>query len=446
MVPDSFAGNSITRDCAVCNTLDDSAPNIGNVHWPAFVCFQQPDDFLRHTGSFFRSLRESGFPVCSQMMNDRRSSAVLDCPHREACGACSFLGRDYESQLRLKQEGLEDALREGKVPRGSAEILPTLPSPRIEGYRNRAKMSISSSRGAGVSLGYFQRRSREVVDAKSCPVLVPELLETTRRLRKLLNTSTAFPFELRHIDLRCGSDPEVQHLTLVLRSEKMLRLPVEAISKSCPSVAGIAVNLNPKGGAQVIKGKIEPLAGLREVFVEVDDIRLRVSPGSFFQVNLSLLPEIHRLMAEFLGSGSLLIDLYAGVGTHGFAMRKLFGRVLCVEGVRASVADARATIRADGLESVEILASPVLRSLKRLKSEKPSAVILNPSRAGADSAALDAISASTARRVAYLSCEPTTLARDLVRLLAGGFKLKTIRAVDMMPQTRQVEALAFLER
>jgi len=325
-------------------------------------------------------------------------------------------------------------------------MLPTLPSPQIEGYRNRAKMSLSSSRDGAVRLGYFQRRSREVVDAQSCRILVPELLETTRRLRRLLNSSRAFPFELRHIDLRCGTDPTSQHLTLVLKSEAMRRLPIEDISRSCPAVEGIAVNLNPRGGAQVIKGKIEPLAGVREVFVEVDDVRLRVSPASFFQVNLSMLPEIHHLMADFLGSGALLIDLYAGVGTHGLALRRQFKRVLCIEGVRASVADARATIRAEKLDAVEVVASPVLRSLKRLKSEKPSAFILNPSRAGADAPVLDAISASAASRVVYLSCEPSTLARDLVRLLGGGFKLKSIRAVDMMPQTQQVEALAFLER
>jgi len=379
-------------------------------------------------------------------MSTHATSSVSTCPHRQLCGACSYLGRDYGSQLKLKEGILRDALREADVPRDAARILPTLPSPRTEGYRNRAKMSLSSDRAGNVRLGYFQRRSRDVVDAPSCTVLLPELLETTCRLRKLFNSRVSFPFELRHIDLRCGSDPSIQHLSLVLRSEKMKKLPVEAILDACPAVAGVAVNLNPGSGPQVLKGRIEPLEGCREVFVEVDDIRLRVSPASFFQVNLLILPEIHRQMREFLGEGRLLIDLYAGVGTHGIALRKNFDRVLCVEGVRSSVADARATIRAAGLSSIEIIASPVLRSLRRIKTEKPSAFILNPSRAGADGPVLDAIVSSTANRIVYLSCDPSTLARDLLRLLGGGFRLKTIRAVDMMPQTRQVEALALLER
>ena len=326
------------------------------------------------------------------------------------------------------------------------KILPTLPSPMIEGYRNRAKMAISSDRDHRSSLGYFQRRSREVVDAPDCGVLIPELLETTRRLRRLLNSPTRFPFSLRHIDLRCGSDPKQQHLTLVIKAETLPKLPVEAIADACPHIAGIGVNLNPKGGSQVIKGRIDPLWGVREVFVNSGDLSLRVSPGSFFQVNLGLLPEIHSRMAEFLGKGRLLIDLYAGVGTHGLALRQDFRRVLCVEGVRSSVADGRASIKAGRVDNVEILANPIHRALRRLRSEKPEAVIINPSAVGADAPALEAIIDSPARRLAYLSCDPTTLTRDLAVLINGGFKLVTAQAIDMMPQTRQVEALALMRR
>lgn len=370
---------------------------------------------------------------------------TVDCPHRVECGACSLLCRPYGEQLDLKRRRLSEILNETMrlAPR---QILGTLPSPRIVGYRNRAKMAISSDRAHRSKLGYFQRRSREVVDAPDCGVLVPELLETTRRLRGLLNSRVRFPFALRHIDLRCGSDPTRQHLTLVIRADKLPKLPLEAVAEACPLVAGIGVNLNPKGGAQVVKGPIEPVLGAREVFVTVAGLELRVSPGSFFQVNLGLLPEIHSRMAEFLGSGGLLVDLYAGVGTHGLALRESFRRVLCVEGVRSSVADARASITAGRVERVEVLASPLRRAIRRLRSERPDAVILNPSAAGAESAVLEAIVGSPARRLAYLSCDPATLARDLGMLVRGGFELATVQAVDMMPQTSQIEALALLRR
>jgi len=370
---------------------------------------------------------------------------TVDCPHRVECGACSLLRQPYGEQLERKRRWLMDAFAK-KVRYKKDQILPTLPSPQIEGYRNRAKMAISTDRDRRSALGYFQRRSREVVDAPDCGVLVPELLETTRNLRSLLNSSVRFPFVLRHIDLRCGNDPTQQHLTLVVKAETLPKLPIDAIADACPHIAGIGVNLNPGRGPQVIKGPIEPVYGVREVFVDAAGLSLRVSPGSFFQVNLGLLSEIHSRMAEFLDGGKLLVDLYAGVGTHGLALRQRFRRVLCVEGVRSSVADGRASIKAGHVNNVEILASPIHRAQRRLRSERPDAIILNPSAAGADPPTLEMIVQSPARRVAYLSCDPATLVRDLAALIDGGFRLVTIQAIDMMPQTRQVEALAFLRR
>jgi 23S rRNA (uracil1939-C5)-methyltransferase len=370
---------------------------------------------------------------------------TVDCPHRVECGACSLLRQRYGEQLERKRRWLTDAFAK-KVRYKKDQILPTLPSPQIEGYRNRAKMAISTDRDRRSALGYFQRRSREVVDAPDCGVLVPELLETTRSLRRLLNSSVRFPFVLRHIDLRCGSDPTQQLLTLVIKAETLPKLPLDAISEACPHIAGMGVNLNPGRGPQVIKGPIDPVHGVREVYVDSAGLSLRVSPGSFFQVNLGLLPEIHSRMAEFLDGGKLLVDLYAGVGTHGLALRQQFRRVLCVEGVRSSVADGRASIKAGRVDNVEILANPIHRAQRRLRSERPDAIILNPSAAGADPSTLEMIVQSPARRVAYLSCDPATLVRDLAALIDGGFRLVTVQAIDMMPQTRQVEALVFLRR
>ncbi len=370
---------------------------------------------------------------------------TVDCPHRVACGACSFLLQPYGAQLERKRQRLFDVLGE-TLRLDRRQVLPTVPSPRVQGYRNRAKMTISSDRERTSSLGYFQRKSRTVVDAPDCGVLIPELLETTRQFRRLLNESRKFPFNLRHIDLRCGTEATRQHLTLVIKAGTTPRLPIEEIAEACPHLVGIGINLNPKGGAQVIKGPIEPVFGAREIHVESAGMSLRVSPGSFFQVNLGLLPEIHSRMGEFFGKGDLLIDLYAGVGTHGLALRRLFRRVLCVEGVRSSVADARASIKIGKVTNVEILADPIHRTLRRLAEEKPDAVILNPSAVGADQPALQGVIASTARSVAYLSCDPATLGRDLAMLIEGGFNLVSVQAVDMMPQTRQVESLALLRR
>ena len=369
----------------------------------------------------------------------------LHCTHGAECGACTLLGVRYADQLARKREALGSVLRRYERLR-SATLLACMPSPVTVGYRNRTKMAIGISRQADVRVGYFRPGTREIVDAPDCRVLVPEILQTTRLLRAFLAGTRDIPRELRHLDLRCGSDPARQHLTLVFRTTTCPEFPAERLRRACPAIDGISVNLNPSAGPQVLRGAIQPMWGEREVWVDCAGLRLRVSPGSFFQVNLALLPLIHERIAAFLGRGKVLADLYAGVGTHGLALRKSFERVVLVEGVRSAVADLKATIRSHDISETEVVSASVERALGRLGRQAPDAVILNPSRAGAHESVLEAIAAAPVARLAYLSCEPTTLCRDLDLLERLGFKTQTVQPLDMMPQTSQVEALVLLER
>ena len=371
--------------------------------------------------------------------------STIHCPHDEECGACALLGVGYPAQLERKRQFLADALGRYRTL-ARAKVMPCLSSPLLEKYRNRAKMAVGLSKVGPVRLGYFRSGTREIVDAHSCRVLIPELLETSRALRELLHSRAPIPRALRHVDIRCGSDPERQHLILVLRSDKQLRLPLERIHRACRHVDGISVNLNPSAGPQVIKGRIEHLGGEREVYVETAGIHLRISPGSFFQVNLSLLPAIHRLMSDFFEGGEVLADLYSGVGTHGLVLGRQFHRVVCVEGVRSAVADTKATIKRHRITNTTVIAKPIERSLARLREAQADCVVLNPSRAGAKSSVLEALVASAVRRIVYLSCDPQTLSRDLDLLVGSGFRLVSAQPIDMMPQTRQVEALVCLRR
>ena len=251
---------------------------------------------------------------------------------------------------------------------------------------------------------------------------------------------------LRNIDVRGGTDPARQHLTLVFRATECPSFPLDGLRKRCPAVNGISVNLNPTTGPQVIRGAVRPLWGEREIWVNHAGVRLRVSPAAFFQVNLALLPTVHHLMEGFFERGDVLADLYAGVGTHGLALRRRFRRLLFAEGNRTAVADLKSTARAHGITDLRISPVAVERGLDRLRDEAPDAVVLNPSRAGAGPEVLDAVSHCPVTKLAYLSCDPKTLCRDLDLLCRKGFTIRSVQPIDMMPQTRQVEALALLTR
>lgn len=370
---------------------------------------------------------------------------VVSCAHADACGACSLLSVAYASQLQRKRGTLATALGKHHSLRG-IRPLPCIPSPLQDRYRNRAKMAVGMSRKGGTRLGYFRSGSREIVDAPDCRVLIPDVLETTRRIRRWLETARDIPPTLRHIDVRCGSDPAHQHLTLVFRTTERPPCPVDALRRLCPAVNGLSVNLNPSADAQVIRGPVRPLWGEREIWVDHAGVRLRVSPSAFFQVNLALLPTIHHLLEGFFERGDVLADLYAGVGTHGLALRRRFRRVLFGEGNRTAIADLKATIRAHSIMDVRVSAVAVERGLDRLRDEAPDAVILNPSRAGAREAVLNALARCPVTKLAYLSCDPKTLCRDLDILRRHDFTIRSLQPIDMMPQTGQVEALALLTR
>ena len=373
------------------------------------------------------------------------STASIRCDHGEECGACALLGVAYGNQTRDKGELLSRELARHPKLRG-IRPLPCLPSPLLAGYRNRAKMAIGMSSRGGLRVGYFRKGTREIVNAPDCRVLVPELLETTRQIRKFLETSRNIPRTLRHIDLRCGSDTARQHLTLVFRAEKYPKFPLDALRERCPAVDGCSVNLNNAAGPQVIRGSVRPLWGEREVWVDHAGLRLRVSPAAFFQVNLALLPTIYELLRDFFGRGEVLADLYSGVGTHGLALHRNFRRVLFAEGNRSAVADMKSTIDREGITDCRVSPRAVERGLKVLREAAPDAVMLNPSRAGALEVVLDTLAQCPVQKLAYLSCEPKTLCRDLDILRGKGFAVRSIQPIDMMPQTRQVEALALLTR
>jgi 23S rRNA (uracil1939-C5)-methyltransferase len=356
-----------------------------------------------------------------------------------------LLGTPMREQLERKRAVVERALREHSSLAGLG-IAPCLPSPRASGYRNRAKMALAWGEVGRLGLGYFRPRSREVVDAPDCRVLEPAILETTRQLRKLFDGMRRPPRVVRFVDVRCGSEPTRQHLTLVVDDVEIPDLPLRDIEAACPHVKGMSVNLNPGTGAQVIKGPVKHLWGERGVVFELPSATLLVSPGSFFQVNAYLLPAIHARMRGHFEGCRVLADLYAGVGTHGLALASAFERVACIEGVTAAVRDAKTSVETSKATNVTIVGSPVEKALSTLHSIRPDAVALNPSREGARPEVLKALASGSVRRIAYLSCDPRTLARDLDLLVSGGLDVHSVEPIDMMPQTLHVEALALLVR
>jgi 23S rRNA (uracil1939-C5)-methyltransferase len=275
-----------------------------------------------------------------------------------------------------------------------------VPSPDPYGYRGRARLWVHRGRP-----GYRAAGSRRHVPVTACPVLALPLQDA-------LGDLAAARAEDGEWELALGR-PDREHPDGVRRT-----------------------HLVP--GAEA--GPLLELAG--------PDGTVRIAPGGFAQANPLLFAPLIEAVATAAGSGSRLLELYAGAGFFTLALARRFARVLAVEAAGAAVAALRDAARGAGLGGVEAVRSevePFLATARRVPGS-PEVIVADPPRRGLGPAVVEACCRPPARRFVYLSCDPATLARDLASLRAGGWSLGSVRAFDLFPQTPHVETLAVLER
>lgn len=340
------------------------------------------------------------------------------CRYFGDCGGCQLQHITYEAQVEAKAGFVRDALaRVGRIDlpheievRQASEF----------GYRSRAQVKlgrVTASTEQGRPVGFNRAGSHSICDVRSCPILTPELNAALLSVRtSLSNTggqkkSEASFDEISEVEMAAG----------------------EAGVSIEPAFAGF----ESEAAQRNVRGAIH-----------------HFSPATFFQVNSLLLDE---LIEEAIGesaanenTGGLAIDLYAGVGLFTIQMARQFDRVIGVESDVGAARFARKNIRANGVSNVKFYNSRVEDWLDTFVEQHkgarpPDFMLLDPPRSGA-AATIDKITALRPARISYVSCDPTTLARDLRRLIDSGFELQRVTAIDLFPQTYHIETVARLSR
>ena len=320
------------------------------------------------------------------------------CPYFGRCGGCDFQQLSYEAQLASKVEIVRDCLR--RIARIEfAGDIPIKGSPNPWHYRSRAQWQHDSQRK---QVGYFERASHRVCDVAECPVLVPALQKTLESLRE---------------QMKEGSLPEeVTELQAVAGDEG---------ASLAPPV---------------------PQHPTREVSRRIGEHLYTFSAGGFFQINHELLEPL--VSAALDGArGTLAVDLYCGAGLFTLPLAQNFERVFGVEASATAISFARRNLKGAKLDNAIFEIARVSDWLRENgESLAPvDFVLLDPPRAGAEDGATDGILALQPRHISYVSCDPATLARDLKTLIAGGYRLESISAFDMFPQTHHVETVSHLK-
>ena len=318
------------------------------------------------------------------------------CPYFGRCGGCDFQQLNYEAQLKAKSDIVKDCLHRITKLEPVPEIKVT-PSPQQWHYRGRATWQFDSGQRA---IGYYERGSRTVCDVADCAVLKPELQAVLEQVREVDWSNV--PVDLKHLEVTATEE----HNSF---SPEFGNLRTETIN------------------------------------LRVGDETYAYNAAAFFQANEFLLSP---LLAAALGdtSGKLAVDLYSGVGLFTIAMARRFSQVIAVESSNKAIRFARANLREADLHNAKVLGITATEWFRE-NSFKPGSVdflLLDPPRVGAESAVIKGIVGLQPRRICYVSCDPATLARDLKKLLAGGYQLTTIEAFDMFPQTHHVETVVHL--
>lgn len=385
---------------------------------------------------------------------------VPACPLHGKCGGCQLQHAAYPLQLQLKLQMITDAFsRTGRqVPLDGFE--PVRPSPLTWGYRNKISLPVGGKEGL-LEIGYFRKKTHRIVPVDHCPVAMAGLNGLLAEIRRGLGLTGLVPYNestgrgtLRHVVLRGGEGTRELLVVLVVREfpafQVVDRLTALArrIRKRYPSLAGFVLNLNPSAGNSIFGPITRGLSGRTFFFERFGDMTFKFEATSFSQVNTSQAARLYEAAAgEACQAGTEnVLELYAGVGTLTCFLAARASRVLAVEEWKPSVECLRENGVKNGLTNVKIVETPAERFDFQTDGIPFDTVVLDPPRSGCHPAVLESLRRLGAPRLVYVSCNPSTLARD-VRILCQNeaYRLRKVIPFDLFPQTSHVESVAVLE-
>jgi 23S rRNA (uracil1939-C5)-methyltransferase len=360
----------------------------------------------------------------------------------------------YERQLAEKEGQVRDALeRLGGFERPPVE--PIVPAEQRLRYRNKVEYSFGTSEAGELVLGFHRRGRFDVIDDVSSDILASERVDELREAVKAWCREEGLSAWdrragtglLRNLVVREGRRTGQLEARVVTSPGVQFRVTELAAATEADSVlwtkAASVAETTREGVTERIKGGSpleERLCGLT----------FRISPDAFFQTNTEMAERLYGAGAELAGlSGrERVLDLFCGIGTIALVLALDAGEVWGVELVEEAVADAIENARLNGVDNARFFAGDVRRAMRPLleRSGRPDVVVLDPPRAGLSNKVVRRVLEAEAKRIVYVSCNPTTLAPNARQLADAGYELRTVRPVDMFPQTPHIESVALLER
>jgi len=425
-----------------------------------------------------------GYAKLLELLERSADRVDAPCPIYQQCGGCQLQHLSYEAQLAWKRQHVVDNLvRIGKLAVAGADgvqsadgtenagrppvvVHPTAGMADPWRYRNKSQVPIGMAMadlddGASGSLigGFYARGSHRIVDMDACLIQHERNDDAVRRVKEIGSRLGITAYDetsgrglLRHVVVRTGFVSGETMVVLVTNGPRIPRVDelVKGVREALPYVRSIVQNVNTRNTNVIFGDETRVLWGSETIVDELDGIRFAISARSFYQVNPAQTVELYRKAVEYAGltGRETVIDSYCGIGTISLFLARNAGRVYGVEIVPEAIEDARRNAELNGIGNAEFAVGLSEEVIPRWREQGVAAdvIVVDPPRKGCDQALLDTIVAMKPKRVVYVSCNPSTLARDLRVLEDGGFRIVEVQPVDMFPHTVHVECVSQLIR
>ena len=378
------------------------------------------------------------------------------CPCYGKCGGCDCRHMSYEEELRFKLVKVNDAL--SRIGKQTVQADRIVGSEQTESYRNKGILALGNLDGKAVS-GFFRERSHQIIPVERC--LIQD--ELTHRAAAAL---TAFMAEngipaydevsgtgvVRHLFCRRAYHSNDRLLCIVARKGFGVKTQalVTALLSACPELTGIILNVNKTEGNTILAGDFYTLWGKGNMRDTLCGIAFDIAPQAFFQVNPPQAERLYRKALDYaaLCEEDLAFDLYCGAGTISLCLAQQAGQVIGAEIVPAAIENAKSNAALNGIRNAEFICADAGEAARMLSERglHPKVIVVDPPRKGMQEEAIKAVASMSPERVVYVSCEPSTLARDILRFQEHGYSLRDAEAYDLFPRTKHVETVVLMSR
>ncbi|WP_407271325.1 23S rRNA (uracil(1939)-C(5))-methyltransferase RlmD [Radiobacillus sp. PE A8.2] len=436
--------------------LTHEGDGVGKINgYPLFVPYGLPGEKAKV--KVIKVKKNFGFGKLLEIDQVSPDRVEPPCDVYVQCGGCQLQHMSYNLQLNMKQNQVKNALKKvGHIT--DVPVHSTIGMDDPWRYRNKVQIPVGY-RGGELITGFYRKRSHEIIDGMDTCVITAEIndrmVEAVRRIADRLGIQ-AYNEEkhkgvLRHIMVRTGFETNETMIVLVTRTEE---LPYETelvkeLNETYPQIKSIVQNVN-KQKTNVILGKnTKVLWGQEYIYDTIGDIKFAISAKSFYQVNPAQTKKLYDKALEYadLSGNEIVIDAYCGIGTISLFLAQKAKKVYGVEIVPEAISDAKANAKLNHMDNVEFYVGEAEKVMPWWTAQglRPDVIVVDPPRKGCEEALLEAMITMKPKRIVYVSCNPSTLARDLRILEDGGYETKQVQPVDMFPQTGHVECVALIE-